>query len=731
MCSADGALLKAQCTKHATPLRYNPRCMPDTPPPPPRDRATTLIGLLLLVLVGLFTWQGWRTDRADQLQQLRTVAELVERATDRYFMQQQLALGELANVLVAEGELNDAQRGHRLLLQFKNRHSELQGMHLLALDGKFLASSEAARVDQLPRVSTQRNFADIVANTQPGQPMELARPLFGPVSQRWVLPLRYAVRNASGDLHAFLVASAPVELVQSFWSDAPVVRNAAVALLRDDGYLINRYPLPDGARDEDVYGQPRTGAVVAYLRENGYPRRGTVEGRSSLMGSEHVSVFVRLQHFPVTLLVTMPKQRMVLNWWERAAAPLLLMATLAAAGLLVFHRLGRREHAWARERMKAEQRVRDSEAFLQRTGLAARIGGWSIDVATGAVRGTAGLFRIMEIGENEPVNIPRVLGFFLPEGRPALQAALDLAMSDGQPWELELPFFTARSRTLWVRMVGEAELHDGRPVRLVGALQDVTEYRQRRLELQREQALRQRAEQQAHALDVLLAERSQMLDVLAHEVRQPLNNASAALQSASNALGELAGVSAGPVAHRLARAHAVLGQVTGRLDNTLAVATQLARPGPVPREDTDIDTLVAVSVGDLPAEQRGLVIVERQTATRTVLADLGLVRLALRNLLVNAMRHGAPGEPVTVRLADSDEPLALIIDVIDRGRGIDVALVPRLFERGVRGSGSGGHGLGLFLVRRVMEQHGGQVLLLQNSPGGVVFRLVLEQTSGE
>ena len=218
-----------------------------------------------------------------------------------------------------------------------------------------------------------------------------------------------------------------------------------------------------------------------------------------------------------------------------------------------------------------------------------------------------------------------------------------------------------------------------------------------------------------------------MLDVLAHEVRQPLNNASAALQSAS---GTLAEAGAGPVAHRLARARAVISQVTGSLDNILAVATQLARSGSVQREDIDIDTLVAMSVGDLPAEQRSRILVERRTATRTVLADLSLVRLALRNLLVNALRHGADNGPVTVRLADSDEPLALIIDVVDQGPGIEAGLVPRLFERGARGSGSGGHGLGLFLVQRVMEQHGGQVMLLQNTPGEVIFRLVLEQTAG-
>lgn len=702
--------------------------MPTTQLPPPPHRQTTLIGLLLLLLVSLFTWQSWRTDRDDQLQQLRTVAELAERATDRYFTQQQLALAELAVRLADEGGLNDPERGHLLLLDFKNRHSELQGMHLLGLDGRYLASSVTPEVQTMPRVSTPRNFADLVAGLRVDQPLVLSRPLRGPLSQRWILPLRYAVRDASGEPLAFLVAAAPVELVQSFWSDAPVMRNAAVALLRDDGYLINRYPLPAGTSDDEVYGSPRTGTLVSFLRDNGYPRRGTITGSSSLVPSApHVSVFVRLEHFPVTLSVTMPQRRMVLNWWERAAAPLLLMSALAALGLVVFYQLSRRERVWALERLQAEQRLRASEAFLQRTGQAARIGGWTIDVATLAVHGSAGLFRIMDIGEDETVDIPRGLGFFPPEGRELMQAALDRAMADGSPWDLELPFVSARGRALWVRVVGEAELENGRPVRLVGALQDVTEYRQRRLELQQEQALRQRAEQQAQALDALLAERSQMLDVLAHEVRQPLNNASAALQSASGALAEMG---AGPVVHRLARAHAVLSQVTGSLDNTLAVATQLARPGPVQREDVDIDTLVAVSVGDLPAELRSRVVIERQTATRTVLADLGLVRLALRNLLVNALRHGPAGEPVTVRLADSDEPLALIIDVIDQGPGIEAGLVPRLFERGVRGSGSGGHGLGLFLVRRVMEQHGGRVVLLQNTPGQVVFRLVLEQTAG-
>jgi len=50
-----------------------------------------------------------------------------------------------------------------------------------------------------------------------------------------------------------------------------------------------------------------------------------------------------------------------------------------------------------------------------------------------------------------------------------------MGIRDGTPWDLELPLITATGRHIWVRAVGEVEFDAGQPVRLVGALQDVTE----------------------------------------------------------------------------------------------------------------------------------------------------------------------------------------------------------------------------------------------------------------
>lgn len=246
-------------------------------------------------------------------------------------------------------------------------------------------------------------------------------------------------------------------------------------------------------------------------------------------------------------------------------------------------------------------------------------------------------------------------------------------------------------------------------------------------ELERLSAQRQEAEAHASRLMAWLADRDELLRLLAHEVRQPLNNATAALQAARKALTP-ADIDHAAAGQRVQRAEVVLGQIIGTLDNTLAATALLASPDRVERRDVDVDTLTTLAIGDLDASQRSRVQVQGEDAMRTALMDAGLMRLALRNLLSNALAYSDPGSPVVLRVSDLDEPLSLVLEVLDQGPGIDPELAPQLFDRGVRGSQGGqGHGLGLYVVRRVMELHGGSVEPLANPGGGTIFRLVLPQ----
>lgn len=318
--------------------------------------------------------------------------------------------------------------------------------------------------------------------------------------------------------------------------------------------------------------------------------------------------------------------------------------------------------------------------------------------------------------------------FMTPESAQRVREVHRPAMwRDGQVADCAVQLITADGRLRDVLVSAVAEYTpEGRPLRALALVNDVTEDLQRRAELAHEQLKRRQTERHVQELDQLLRERSEMLDVLAHEVRQPLNNASAALQSAA---ASLSGQGEREVRMRLTRAQAVLGQVLAGVDNTLAAASLLAGGGRIAREDTDIDTLIAVTIADLPREQRERIVVHRHTATRTALMDMSLMRLALRNLLSNALKYAPGVSTVALHVMDFDEPPALQLEVADAGPGIPRELLPRLFTRGARGSGTAesAHGLGLYIVRRVMDMHGGRAELLRTGPLGTVMRLTLPQ----
>jgi signal transduction histidine kinase len=245
-------------------------------------------------------------------------------------------------------------------------------------------------------------------------------------------------------------------------------------------------------------------------------------------------------------------------------------------------------------------------------------------------------------------------------------------------------------------------------------------------ELLRAHTQRMAAEAQSQALGERLAARDEFVRVLAHEVRQPLNNASAALQSASSALKADSLADLEGAQERVRRAQKVIGHIVGVIDNTLAATTLLADTEPIAPRDADVNVLVALSLGDLDPTQKSRVQVERGPHARTAAMDIGLMRLALRNLLANALAYSPPGSPVTLHISDSDEPLGLAFEVRDEGGGVPPELLPRLFERGAHGQhATPSHGLGLYVVRQAMLRHRGQASWRPNTPQGSVFRVWL------
>ncbi|HEU0035178.1 MAG TPA: sensor histidine kinase KdpD [Kofleriaceae bacterium] len=101
--------------------------------------------------------------------------------------------------------------------------------------------------------------------------------------------------------------------------------------------------------------------------------------------------------------------------------------------------------------------------------------------------------------------------------------------------------------------------------------------------------------------------------------------------------------------------------------------------------------------------------------------DPVLFEQVLINLLENAVKHGGP--PYSVRAQRRGDRVE--IEIGDRGRGLPAGDASRLFEKFVRGSSAPGAGLGLAVVRAIVEAHGGTVQAENRPGGGALFRITL------
>lgn len=247
-----------------------------------------------------------------------------------------------------------------------------------------------------------------------------------------------------------------------------------------------------------------------------------------------------------------------------------------------------------------------------------------------------------------------------------------------------------------------------------------------------ERSNRLQAEGESQALRRLLDEREAMLRLLAHEVRQPLHNAAAALDAAAGAIAQPGEPERPEARQRLERAQHVLDHVIGTLNNALAAATMLTAGDAGPLAEVDLDTLVDLVVHDIGPDERPRVAVASQSELRTAQLQPALMRLALCNLLVNALAYSPPGSPVVLRIydGDGDEPPRLCFEVADEGPGIPTALLPTVFDKGTRGANARpgtGAGLGLYIVRCVAERHRGQVEVAPREAGGTIIRICIPQ----
>ena len=219
-------------------------------------------------------------------------------------------------------------------------------------------------------------------------------------------------------------------------------------------------------------------------------------------------------------------------------------------------------------------------------------------------------------------------------------------------------------------------------------------------------------------------DRRRFLQRLDHELKNPLTAIRAGLTNiASEPLDD----------YLTEEVSAVQAQVL-RISRLVADLRKLAALEITPLETTSVNIVellneVISALEDQAEEEKrrlSLIIPNAPWPLPDVEGDPDLLLLAVHNLLDNAIKFTSPGDTIEVRAFDDGREV--VIEVADTGPGIPDDEIDRVWEelyRGEQARGVSGSGLGLPLMRAIVEKHGGTVGLRSRQDQGTVFSMRL------
>lgn len=210
------------------------------------------------------------------------------------------------------------------------------------------------------------------------------------------------------------------------------------------------------------------------------------------------------------------------------------------------------------------------------------------------------------------------------------------------------------------------------------------------------------------------AELGRLAAGLAHEIRNPLGaiSGSVALLSAGTDLSE-----------EQRQLQSIILRETERLNELLSDMLNLANPRAPQRQRVEVSALVSDLVKLAQHSGRGGtdVVVEAEVDGELYCdADEGMLRQMLWNLVRNAVQASKPGSRVLVVLQTIDEDVC--VDVVDHGGGLTAEAKARIFDAFYT-TRSKGTGIGLAVVKRIADQHGYAIEVLDTEGGGATFRV--------
>jgi PAS domain S-box-containing protein len=355
------------------------------------------------------------------------------------------------------------------------------------------------------------------------------------------------------------------------------------------------------------------------------------------------------------------------------------------------------------------------------------------------VEGMPAVVYLAEFGEDGPwryisPQIESILGFsrdewmrgarvwrdhIVPEDR---QRALDaeLQLLNGEPrMQVEYRIVGTEGRLIWIREEAEPIFDEkGRPSQLQGVMYDITEQKAAEERLLR--ALDTEKDASAR-LRVLHEMQNSFLQAVSHDLRTPLTSIMGNSITLEQKYGEMGEEDAKDLLRRTTANARKLHRLLTNLLDLDRISRGVIEPS---RMQVDVTRLAAAVLDEVNVEDHPIDLVTGGSIHAYV--DPGHVERVIENLVTNAIRYTPGGTPIWVCVEDTVE--GLLIRVEDAGPGVPTALRDTIFEPFRQGTEqvehSPGVGIGLSLVARFAELHGGRAWCEERSGGGASFNVL-------
>jgi signal transduction histidine kinase len=366
------------------------------------------------------------------------------------------------------------------------------------------------------------------------------------------------------------------------------------------------------------------------------------------------------------------------------------------------------------EALRARAELEQKQLLLDQTARLARVGGWEIDLVRGSLSWTDMVYEIHEVERSYQPSVQTGIQFYAPEAVPVISEAVRRAIEVQEPFDLELPLVTAKGTRLWVRAIGKALIEDGVTRRVTGVFQDLTAKKKAEDELEQyRRHLEQMVTDRTADLKRSNADLEQFAYVASHDLQEPLRMVASFTQLLAD---EYAGKLDQKAGTYIEFAVSGARRMQGLINDLLAYSRIGSRKPPLaPVPCGQVVSEVLLGLGQAVEEAGAQV---RVGPLPSVQADRAQLTQVFQNLIGNALKFRGGRAPI-IDVSARPEGASWVFEVRDNGIGIDpqdfervFVIFQRLHDRGAYP----GNGIGLPLVKKIVERHGGRIWI-ESEPG--------------